>query len=128
MKTFCGYSLAAHRKCTLSGATTMIITATSNRKNPHELQHVKIYLNPFMPNGFFYLNSLDQSISKRKDVRLFLKMPRKPASDNVVCLCHLLNILANFSNSFSAYRQTAWIQIRLLLEEQCDLDPHCLQK
>ena len=29
-----------------------------------------------------------------------LKMPRKPASENVVCLCRLLNILANFSNLF----------------------------
>ena len=31
---------------------------------------------------------------------LNLKMPRKPASENVVCLCCLLNILANFSNLF----------------------------
>ena len=31
---------------------------------------------------------------------LILKMPRKPASENVVCLCRLLNILANFSNLF----------------------------
>ena len=27
-----------------------------------------------------------------------------------------------------AYRQTVWIQIRLLLEERFDLDPYCLQK
>ena len=27
-------------------------------------------------------------------------MLRKPASENVVCLCHLLNILAKFSNLF----------------------------
>ena len=27
-----------------------------------------------------------------------------------------------------AYRQTVWTQIRLLLEEQSDLGPHCLQK
>ena len=26
----------------------------------------------------------------------------------------------------SAYSQTVWIQIRLLLGEQSDLDPHCL--
>ena len=32
---------------------------------------------------------------------LTLKMLRKPASENVVCLCCLLNILANFSNLFS---------------------------
>ena len=31
---------------------------------------------------------------------LTLKAPRKPASENVVCLCRLLNILANFSNLF----------------------------
>ena len=33
-------------------------------------------------------------------ISLTLKMPRKPASENVVCLCRLLNILANFSNLF----------------------------
>ena len=27
-----------------------------------------------------------------------------------------------------AYRQTVWTQIRLLLKEQSDLGPHCLQK
>ena len=31
---------------------------------------------------------------------LTLKAPRKTASENVVCLCHLLNILANFPNLF----------------------------
>ena len=31
---------------------------------------------------------------------LTLKVPRKLASENVVCLCCLLNILANFSNLF----------------------------
>ena len=35
-----------------------------------------------------------------KGKNLTLKMPRKPASENVVCLCRLLNILANFSNLF----------------------------
>ena len=29
---------------------------------------------------------------------LTLKAPRKTASENVVCLCRLLNILADFSN------------------------------
>ena len=52
-------------------------------------------------------------------LRLTLKMPRKPASENVVCLSRLLNILANFSN--------------LLLQTGKhvnfdDLGPHCLQK
>ena len=27
-----------------------------------------------------------------------------------------------------AYRQTVWTQIRLLLEEQSDQGPHCLEK
>ena len=31
---------------------------------------------------------------------LTLKMPRKPVSENVVCVCDLLNILANFSILF----------------------------
>ena len=31
---------------------------------------------------------------------LTLKAPRKTASENVICLCHLLNILADFSNLF----------------------------
>ena len=46
---------------------------------------------------------------------LTLKTPRKPASENVVCLGRLLNILANFSNPFYTYRQTVWTLIRLLL-------------
>ena len=54
-------------------------------------------------------------------------MPRKSASENVVCLCHLLNILAKFKPIF-AYKQTVWTLIRLLLEEQSDLGPHCLQE
>ena len=35
-----------------------------------------------------------------KLARLTLKMPRKPTSENVVCLYRLLKILANFSNIF----------------------------
>ena len=37
---------------------------------------------------------------KHNDGILTLKLPRKPASENVVCLRRLLNILANFSNLF----------------------------
>ena len=33
-----------------------------------------------------------------------------------------------FFKPIFAYRQTVWTQIRLLLEEQSDLGPHCLQK
>ena len=61
---------------------------------------------------------------------LTLKMPRKPASENVICLCRLLNIYANFSNLFCIQAnsvdpdQTA----KGDLKEQSDLGPHCLQK
>ena len=59
---------------------------------------------------------------------LTLKAPRKPASENIAWLYRLLHLLANFSNILFAYRQTVWTQIRLLLEEQSDLSPHCLQQ
>ena len=57
---------------------------------------------------FFYFSEkiwLDMSCELKvwqnnKIINLTLKAPRKPASENVVCLCHLLNILANFSNLF----------------------------
>ena len=32
----------------------------------------KSYFNPFMPSGLCYLNSLDRSFTKRRDVWLFL--------------------------------------------------------
>ena len=44
--------------------------------------------------------------------KLTLTMPRKPASENVVCICRLLHLLANVSNILFAYRQTVWTQIR----------------
>ena len=40
------------------------------------------------------------SLSGRLFGDLTLKTPRKPASENVFCLCFLLNILANYSNLF----------------------------
>ena len=57
-------------------------------------------------------------------------MPRKPASENFVCLCWLMNILANFSNLFlHTGKQCGPDQtVPSLLEEQSDLGPHCLQK
>ena len=60
--------------------------------------------------------------------RLVLKMPRESASENIVCLCRLLNILCKLFKPIFAYRQTAWTLIRLLLEEQSDLGPQCLQQ
>ena len=61
----------------------------------------------------FWLNNSNATLSGAMvyALMLTLKVPRKPASENVVCLCRLLNILANFSNLFL---QTVWTQIRLL--------------
>ena len=75
---------------------------------------------PFSTFTTLWANSVDD--------KLTLKAARKSASENVICLCRLLNILANFSNLFFAYQQTVWTLIRLLLKEQSDLGPHCLQK
>ena len=54
---------------------------------------------------------------------LTLKMTRK---------CRLFMSSAEYScklfKPIFARRQTVWTQIRLLLEEQSDLGPHCLQK
>ena len=68
-------------------------------------------------NNNWSLNDIHINIIKHAMLikLLTLKMPRKPASENVVCLCRLLNILANFANLFYAYRQTVWTPIRLLL-------------
>ena len=47
------------------------------------------------------INLLSAELAQRLAmVNLTLKMPRKPASEKVVCLYGLLNILANFSNLF----------------------------
>ena len=64
---------------------------------------------------------------KKKKKNLTLEMPRKPASENVVCLTSAEYSCKLFKPIF-AYRQTVWTLIRLLLEEQSDLGPHCLQK
>ena len=47
-----------------------------------------------------YLVPLLHTYKYLSKINLTLKAPRKPASENVVCLCRLLNILANFSNLF----------------------------
>ena len=82
-------------------------------------------------DGYTWLFCLSVNVYvywKSDKTTLTPKTSRKPASENAVCLCRLLNILANFSNLFFAYRQTVWTLIRLLLEEQSDLGSHCLQK
>ena len=47
----------------------------------------------------FSFKSSAENLTKHEEA-LTLKTPWKPASENVVCLCCLLNILANFSNLF----------------------------
>ena len=49
-----------------------------------------------------YISQEKQALPFHADSLLTLKMPRKPASENAICLslCHLLNILENFSNLF----------------------------
>ena len=50
------------------------------------------FLDLLVCKGRVYLGSAGQGLT--------LKAPRKTASENVVCLCRLLNILADFSNLF----------------------------
>ena len=52
-------------------------------------QNFQLYSILFWPKFYFLCHCF-----------LTLKMPRKPASENVIRLCCLLNILANFSNLF----------------------------
>ena len=59
-------------------------THTDTRTQLTELKSIAI---PPYKSGVTYLH-------------VTLKAPRNPASENVVCLCRLLNILANFSNLF----------------------------
>ena len=67
----------SHQTSTLSSCT--ICTVLYHFYSPTIHQHGAIYcspakmilkINPFMPSGLFYLNSLDQSISKRRCVWL----------------------------------------------------------
>ena len=53
-------------------------------------------------------------------------MPRKPASENVVCLCRLLNIHANFSNLF-LHTANSVDPGQTAPRGQSELGPHCLQ-
>ena len=68
------------------------------------------------------------TVSSQFDLKMLIrKTPRKPASENVVCLSSAEYSCKLFKPIF-AYQQTVWTQIRLLLVEQSDLSPHCLQK
>ena len=51
----------------------------------------------FKPS-FAYRQTVWTQIRQCSTIHLILKTPSKPASQNVVYLCRLLNILANFSN------------------------------
>ena len=48
----------------------------------------------------YFPTTLVRKVTSFIMILLTLKAPRKPASENVICLCRLLNILANFSNLF----------------------------
>ena len=93
-------------------------------------QNLQVIHSPQLESSPMRANSSEmvtpvQRKNEQKSLFLTLKGPRKTASENVICLCRLL---ANFSKLFFAYRQKVWTQIRLLLKEQSDLGPHCLQK
>ena len=64
---------------------------------------------------FFCLEFKVGNVLWHHNICLTLKTPRKPASENVICLCRLLNILAKLFKPIFAYWQTVWTQIRLLL-------------
>ena len=56
---------------------------------------------PYLGVRKYYLDTpISMSCGEQWWFQLTLKTPRKPASENVVCLCRLLSILANFSNLF----------------------------
>ena len=60
---------------------------------------------------------------------LTLKAPRKTASENVVCLCCLLNILADFLKKYFCIQANSVDPDQTApKEEQSDLGPRCLQK
>ena len=51
----------------------------------------------FFPEKFQFLGvKFSIYLNRHVFVMLTLKTPRKPASENVICLCRQLNILANF--------------------------------
>ena len=79
-------------------------------------------------NSFNILNQSGYRGLVQVYLLLPLKTPRKPASANVICFCHLLKFSCKHFKPIFAYRQIVWTKIRLLLEEQSDLGPHCLQK
>ena len=64
----------------------------------------------------------------------FHSIQLNPKNAKKICIwkCSLFMLSAEYSCKFFkpivAYRQTVWTLIRLLLEEQSDLGPHCLQK
>ena len=65
----------------------------ANSVDPDETAHEE----PFYPDLYCLQRCLIGFIGLKE---LTLKAPRKTASESVICLCHLLNILADFSNLF----------------------------
>ena len=73
-----------------------------NRKNVlRYLEIPGLSADPICYNASFPITRLQWFKAVHESpIDLTLKLPRKSASENVVCLCRLLNILANFSNLF----------------------------
>ena len=109
--------------------STILIKISASSKQENEIYSQESFVLIFMRWNYCKFNILLIWYGNSKDNQLStLKMPRKTTSENVICSCLLLHLLANFSSILFAYRQTVWTQIRLLLEEQSDLGPHCLQE
>ena len=113
---------------TFSSSTHVVLLSTPVSSKFCSFIVFKVSCVIFSEIGIKLLKNLNKKLCYMNKVMLTLKAPRKPASENVICLCRLLHLLANFSNLHFAYRQTVWTQIRLLLTEQSDLGPHCLQQ
>ena len=78
------------------------IISLSSAETTHSLVRVKDNFSNF------WVDCLESILSIHTLKFSSLKMPRKTASENVNCLCHLLHFLANFSNILFAYKQNVW--------------------
>ena len=62
--------------------------------------YISISISVFVDATLIFRQTLDFVLCPAVFKLLTLKAPRKTASENVACLCCLLNILADFSNLF----------------------------